>query len=565
MEKIKKENVDIRNEDGETACLVCGDKSTGVHYRVQTCEGCKGFWRRTIQNGKDHEVTGYKCREYTDTCPVTRETRSRCQRCRYLACQRAGMVADLVMADTERLSRQRLVDQNRRRRAGPGQSGVSPGQAEQDAALVKLLQSLHTRLLLPAGQDLAQVTSAAHSFVECFLFQLMGQGDMRLVAASAAPEVAAIHLLTSRSPLELMRTIPMLSELSEQVKAYGLVLPEILLVMALSSTRSRESCRASKPELSHLYNLIAGTVQRLVAPPRVSLLIQLMQQVQAFTNFTGLLPPASIHPALLPGMQSPLMPGFMPLSPPAALGGEYPPHPPYPPTLLSPQPPPLPLPAVYPHMKPDPPMPPSHSQYPYPPTLLSPQTPPLPLPAVYPHMMPDPPIPPPYSQYPQLPVSSPIPTPFPLTPRVPHHTLTLPTSTSLTPSIPSTALEPLPSTTFTHPPAPTSPTPFTQRPAPQLPTPFTQPPATCPASAPLPVNHPIDLSSGRADHSFPDERSQKLVPASPHSPVLEVDSALDLSVPASVPGSDTREPLTPDPESPTGIWSLGVGFSLKSL
>ena len=174
-------------------------------------------------------------------------------------------------------------------------------------------------------------------------------------------------------------------------------------------------------------------------------------------------------------------------------------------------------------------------------------------------------MPPTYSQYPQLPVSSPIPTPFPLTPRVPHHTLTLPTSTSWTPSIPSTALEPLPSTTFTHPPAPASPTPFTQRPAPQLPTPFTQPPATCPASAPLPVNHPIDLSSGRAEHSFPDERSQKLVPATPYSPVLEVDSALDLSVPASVPGSDTREPLTPDPESTTGIWSLGVGFSLKSL
>ena len=32
-------------------CVVCGDKASGVHYKVMTCEGCKGFWRRTIQRG----------------------------------------------------------------------------------------------------------------------------------------------------------------------------------------------------------------------------------------------------------------------------------------------------------------------------------------------------------------------------------------------------------------------------------------------------------------------------------------------------------------------------------
>ena len=110
----------------ETACLVCGDKATGIHYRVLTCEGCKGFWRRTIMRGLDSEVTGYTCRESTDTCPVTRETRGRCQRCRYLECLRAGMVVD-------------------RSAGGPGLRGVSPGQAEQDAVLVELLHSLHTR------------------------------------------------------------------------------------------------------------------------------------------------------------------------------------------------------------------------------------------------------------------------------------------------------------------------------------------------------------------------------------------------------------------------------------
>ncbi|GIY69899.1 probable nuclear hormone receptor HR3, partial [Caerostris extrusa] len=37
-------------------CKVCGDKSSGVHYGVITCEGCKGFFRRSQSS-----VVNYQC------------------------------------------------------------------------------------------------------------------------------------------------------------------------------------------------------------------------------------------------------------------------------------------------------------------------------------------------------------------------------------------------------------------------------------------------------------------------------------------------------------------------
>jgi hypothetical protein len=71
-------------EDGgrsgrERVCAVCGDKASGSHYRVVSCEGCKGFWRRTVQRDA---ASSYTCKGGAQDCPVTVETRGKCQKCR---------------------------------------------------------------------------------------------------------------------------------------------------------------------------------------------------------------------------------------------------------------------------------------------------------------------------------------------------------------------------------------------------------------------------------------------------------------------------------------------------
>ncbi|VDI83019.1 nuclear receptor subfamily 1 group F member 4 [Mytilus galloprovincialis] len=71
-------------------CKVCGDKSSGVHYGVITCEGCKGFFRRS-QAGP----VNYQCPRNRN-CVIDRVNRNRCQFCRLQKCLALGMSRDAV-------------------------------------------------------------------------------------------------------------------------------------------------------------------------------------------------------------------------------------------------------------------------------------------------------------------------------------------------------------------------------------------------------------------------------------------------------------------------------------
>lgn len=71
-------------------CKVCGDKSSGVHYGVITCEGCKGFFRRSQSS-----IVNYQCPRQKN-CVVDRVNRNRCQYCRLKKCIELGMSRDAV-------------------------------------------------------------------------------------------------------------------------------------------------------------------------------------------------------------------------------------------------------------------------------------------------------------------------------------------------------------------------------------------------------------------------------------------------------------------------------------
>ena len=66
-------------------CPICGDKISGFHYGIFSCESCKGFFKRTVQNKKN-----YVCLRGA-ACPVTIATRKKCPACRFEKCLNTGM------------------------------------------------------------------------------------------------------------------------------------------------------------------------------------------------------------------------------------------------------------------------------------------------------------------------------------------------------------------------------------------------------------------------------------------------------------------------------------------
>ncbi|GMT01085.1 hypothetical protein PENTCL1PPCAC_30674, partial [Pristionchus entomophagus] len=92
-------------------CVICGDKATGKHYGALSCDGCKGFFRRSVR--KKHN---YSCRNKND-CIVDKHHRNTCRRCRYEMCIRRGM-------KTEAVQNERDTIQQTSERSPPASNGV---------------------------------------------------------------------------------------------------------------------------------------------------------------------------------------------------------------------------------------------------------------------------------------------------------------------------------------------------------------------------------------------------------------------------------------------------------
>uniref|UniRef100_A0A182NTZ7 Nuclear receptor domain-containing protein n=1 Tax=Anopheles dirus TaxID=7168 RepID=A0A182NTZ7_9DIPT len=126
-------------------CLVCGDRASGRHYGAISCEGCKGFFKRSIR-----KQLGYQCRGSMN-CEVTKHHRNRCQYCRLQKCLACGMRSDSVQHE-----RKPIIDKK------DGQSGPNPN-SKYNPHRNKEYHHHHSAASLKGGESKGSSGAAASS------------------------------------------------------------------------------------------------------------------------------------------------------------------------------------------------------------------------------------------------------------------------------------------------------------------------------------------------------------------------------------------------------------------
>uniref|UniRef100_A0A8C0J1N8 Nuclear receptor subfamily 1 group H member 2 n=1 Tax=Chelonoidis abingdonii TaxID=106734 RepID=A0A8C0J1N8_CHEAB len=131
---------------GTELCSVCGDKASGFHYNVLSCEGCKGFFRRSVMKGAQ-----YVCRG-AGHCHMDMYMRRKCQLCRLRKCHQAGM---REQCESRSNCRKKKV---RRQQQQKGASGGRPLPSPQQELMIQQLVAAQQQCNKRSFSDQPKVT-----------------------------------------------------------------------------------------------------------------------------------------------------------------------------------------------------------------------------------------------------------------------------------------------------------------------------------------------------------------------------------------------------------------------
>ena len=83
-----------KNERRNLTCAACGGLPARKHYGVQSCEGCKLFFRRSVRE-KSFPTPYDKCL-HSNNCNVDHTVDKKCRSCRLNKCLQVGMNPEKV-------------------------------------------------------------------------------------------------------------------------------------------------------------------------------------------------------------------------------------------------------------------------------------------------------------------------------------------------------------------------------------------------------------------------------------------------------------------------------------
>lgn len=106
-------------------CGVCGDVAKSFHFGGLSCDSCKAFFRRSVQNDN---YLQFQCAQIGE-CVISLANRKSCQFCRMKSCFAIGMEKSWVMTEEERKALMKARAEKKLRnqmQAAKAASGGSP-------------------------------------------------------------------------------------------------------------------------------------------------------------------------------------------------------------------------------------------------------------------------------------------------------------------------------------------------------------------------------------------------------------------------------------------------------
>ncbi|CAO4386645.1 unnamed protein product [Caenorhabditis nigoni] len=117
-------------------CVVCGDKAIGKHYGAVACNGCKGFFRRSVWQNLQ-----YTCR-FNKQCNIDKDHRNACRYCRFQKCLADGMKPEAIQNE-----RDRIGSTKRRKRSGANSENNSDSEGTPSPKIEVMGNSVSRKLI----------------------------------------------------------------------------------------------------------------------------------------------------------------------------------------------------------------------------------------------------------------------------------------------------------------------------------------------------------------------------------------------------------------------------------
>ncbi|XP_063300863.1 vitamin D3 receptor [Pelobates fuscus] len=213
-------------------CGVCGDKATGFHFNAMTCEGCKGFFRRSMKR-----KANFTC-PFNGDCRITKDNRRHCQSCRLKRCIDIGMMKEFILTDEE-VQRKRDMIMKRKEEEALKES-MKPKMSEEQQKVINILLEAHRKTFDTTYSDFNQFRPPVRE----------KENPFRRITRSSS-----VHTQNYSSDSEAFNSSPEPSEYSFTSSLFG----------AYSSENSPFSNGTSELSmLPHVADLVSYSIQKVV-------------------------------------------------------------------------------------------------------------------------------------------------------------------------------------------------------------------------------------------------------------------------------------------------------------